>query len=450
MQHTKIGKWGAINQDGNEVIAVNYEEMVIVPDNTKDIFIITTDVNYEAGTYKTIAQNSKGEKLFTSYETVEAIDNFDDNGNVWYEECLKVKKDGKYGLINFKGELILDCKYDNIESIKGITNSLIIEKNGKVGIASNVGSVIAEAKYAKAMPLTSKYSDGFIVTTEEGKSGIVGNNKKIILEAVYDEIKQVSSDELYVVVQDGTLKVVDKEENVVIDGGYDEFAQIYGDTIIVAKKGDKYGAINKNGEEKIPFEYQELKYVLNKYYIAKKDDKYGVLDTENNQMLPFEYTYIQNRTDTDFLEVEKDQVQTEVYNNEMKLVLSGILSEVNTEKGYIILRKDGDWKFYNFKFEEKQEKDIFPEHTLFLSKKDGKYGYTNKDGDVIVDYIYDDAKLQNSCGYCVVKKGNTWGSINKDGNLSQEPNVSLEDYLVIDFIGKWHYGKELEMNYYTY
>lgn len=134
----------------------------------------------------------------------------------------------------------------------------------------------------------------------------------------------------------------------------------------------------------------------------------------------------------------------------MKLVLSGILSEVNTEKGYIILRKDGEWKFYNFKFEEKQEKDIFPEHTLFLSKKNGKYGYTNKDGAVIVDYIYDDAKLQNNYGYCVVKKGNTWGSINKNGNISQEPNASLEDYLVIDFIGKWHYGKELEMNYYTY
>ena len=35
-------------------------------------------------------------------------------------------------------------------------------------------------------------------------------------------------------------------------------------------------------------------------------------------------------------------------------------------------------KYYNFKFEEKQESDIYPNRTLFLSKKDGKYGYVDK------------------------------------------------------------------------
>ena len=69
----KDGKWGVINQSGKDVLPLNHEEMVIVPDNTKDIFIVTTKVDYEAGTYKTIAQNAKGEKLFGDYDTVEAI-----------------------------------------------------------------------------------------------------------------------------------------------------------------------------------------------------------------------------------------------------------------------------------------------------------------------------------------------------------------------------------------
>ena len=54
--------------------------------------------------------------------------------------------------------------------------------------------------------------------------------------------------------------MLDENANVVIDGGYDDIIQIHGE-IIVAKKGENYGAINKNGEEKIPFEYQECPWI---------------------------------------------------------------------------------------------------------------------------------------------------------------------------------------------
>ena len=40
---------------------------------------------------------------------------------------------------------------------------------------------------------------------------------------------------------------------------------------------------------------------------------------------------------------------------------------------------------------------------LYKAVKDGKYGYVNKNGDLIVNYIYDDAKEQNEFGYCAVK-----------------------------------------------
>lgn len=443
------GKWGVINQAGNEVYPFNQEEMIIVPDNTKGVFILTTEVDYETETYKTIAKNDKGETLFSDYEMVEAIDNFDDAGNLWYEDdVLRVRKDGKYGIINLEGERLLDCQYDKIESLKGIDNSLIIQKDGKVGIASDIGEIIVEPQYSKVLPFGTKYSDGYIVTGEDGKSGIIGGNKKTVLEPIYEEVRPVVSTNLYVVKQDGVLKVINSEGQAIIESGYDDFVQIAGQTII-AKKGEQYGAINTDGEEIIPFEYQELTYVLNQYYIAKKDDKYGILKQDNTTALPFEYTYIQNRKDTDFLEAETESALTEVYNKDMQLQITGILSEVNTEKGYIIARIEGDWKFYNFKFEEKTEKEIFPEHTLLLSKENGKYGYKNQDGTLIVDHIYDDAKLQNEYGYCSVKQGNLWGSIGRDGNISQAPQVNLDDYLIVDFIGSWHYGKELEMNYYT-
>ena len=55
--------------------------------------------------------------------------------------------------------------------------------------------------------------------------------------------------------------------------------------------------INTNKEEKITPTYEELKYAFSIYYIAKKDGKYGIINSENQEVIPFEYinmTYVEN------------------------------------------------------------------------------------------------------------------------------------------------------------
>ena len=122
---------------------------------------------------------------------------------------------------------------------------------------------------------------------------------------------------------------------------------------------------------------------------------------------------------------------------------------MNQEKGYIELRQNDEYKYYNFKFEEKDVKEILNNNTIYLSKKDGKYGFVDKDGNVVVDYKYDDATEQNEYGYASIKKDGKWGSVDNKGNVVIEPTYDLEDYLMIDFIGNWHLGKDLNMNYYN-
>ena len=86
---------------------------------------------------------------------------------------------------------------------------------------------------------------------------------------------------------------------------------------------------------------------------------------------------------------------------------------------------------------------------MLLDKKDGKYGFIDKDGNVIVDYIYEDALEQNSFGFAAVKKDGKWGAIDKTGNVVAENQYELENNIIIDFIGKWHIGQDLNLNYYT-
>ena len=146
----------------------------------------------------------------------------------------------------------------------------------------------------------------------------------------------------------------------------------------------------------------------------------------------------------------------EVGENEPKIIdkefterLTGIISKVDSEKGYIQIRTNGENKYYNFKLEEKNNTEIFPNNTIFLSKKDGKYGYINKQGEVVVDYIYDEAKEQNEYGYASVNKNGKWGAIDQSGKVVQEPMYELKNNIVVDFIGKWHLAEDINANYYT-
>ena len=100
---------------------------------------------------------------------------------------------------------------------------------------------------------------------------------------------------------------------------------------------------------------------------------------ENKTLLDFNYTNLFYRETADFLEGTKESIESDLINHEFNVKLTGIVSEVNIEKGYIKVRKDNETKYYTFKFEEKKAQDILKSNTLFLSKKDGKYGFVNKD-----------------------------------------------------------------------
>ena len=151
-------KWGVINQNGEEIIIPSYQEMIVIPNKEKDVFICTYNINEETGTYQTKAINSKHEQILEGYDQIEALENIDENDNIWYEEnILRVMKNGKYGLIDLNGKELLPSEYDEITLLEGISNSVIIKKDGKVGLVNDSGNIIAETQFADIKRLGNSY-----------------------------------------------------------------------------------------------------------------------------------------------------------------------------------------------------------------------------------------------------------------------------------------------------
>ena len=441
-------KWGVINQDGEEVIQPSYQEMIVIPDKTKDVFICTYNVNEETGTYQTKVINSKNEEILTGYDQIEALDNIDENSNVWYEEnVLRVEKDGKYGLIDLLGKELLPVEYDEITVLEGIENSIIIKKDNKIGLVNDTGSIIIECNYKEIKNLGSTYKDGYITVDDNGKYGVISATKRQILDNKYEEIKQIALKEYYVVKEDGKTKLINSKGESIIEDGFDDIKSATTNGVIFTKN-NLYGEMSTTGEITLETQYQDLKEANDGIYIAKQNDKYGIIDNMGNIQISYEYQGITYNEKAKLFFAEDAEYNTSIIDNQYNVKATGILSDVNTDEEYIRMRVNDEYKYYNLNGEEISNIQALKNNTIFLSKKDGKYGYVDKKGNSVTEFIYDDATEQNKYGYAAVKKDGLWGSIDKDGKEIIEPKYNLENNLKIDFIGKWYLGEEIGVNYY--
>lgn len=447
------GKWRVIDSRGNTIIRAEYDEYIVIPDSTKPIFICTVNVNYDDGTYDTKVLNEKGEEILTDYDTVEAIENYDSSNNLWYESgILKVSQNGKYGIIDMNGSILVNCEYDSISALKGVTNSLLTEKDGKYGIVDNVGSVIINNEYKEIKPISEQYENGYIVVDENDKYGVINYTKTVALENKYDDIKQAYGNGKYYIVKEGNdWKIVDTDGNEFISGEYENIVSVNGENAVI-EENNKYGVVSiADNKAIINPDYDSISYATGSNYIVSQDGKYGVMDSNGNKLVDFNYTNIVYRSVANFYEATNEDYTSDLMDTDMNVRLSNvIISELNTESGYLKVRQNNEYKYYNFRFEEREAKDILSSNTLFLSQnEEGKYGFVDRNGNVIVNYIYDDAREQNDYGYASVKKDGLWGAINSRGEVAVAPSYNLDNNTLVEFIGNWHLGEDLNLYYFT-
>lgn len=411
--------------------------MIAIPDKEKPVFVCIYDVNDEEGTYKTRVLNEKNEEIFTNYDKVEAIENFDSKQNIWYENnVLRVYKDGKCGLIDCSGNTLLECEYDEITSLKSVKENFLVKQNDKIGLVNSKGQTIIKPEYKAIKTLKEGYKNEYLIADENDNFGVISTSGTVIIEPTYKEIKYLGNSENYAVKIEETWTLIRKNGEV-LNNTYN-YISVKGDNVIIEKNG-KYGIVTTKGEEKIAPTYESLEYAFSVYYIAKQDGKYGMINIENETIIPFDYINMYYIEDKSILVADITNTETVLLDSNLSQKLKGIFV---FEENYIKARIDGQNKYYNYRFEEKQNRDLLTKNTIFVSQKNGKYGYVNVSGDVVVDYIYDDAKEQNSAGYAAVKQNGVWGSIDRAGKIVLEPSVNLDNNLYIDFVGKWHLADE--------
>ena len=151
-------------------------------------------------------------------------------------------------------------------------NLLVIQdaSTGLFGVAnlSNESNVIITARY-KSIEYIEGNGD-FIVTTEDNKVGIIGNDGITKVKPTYDSIQEIDKDiGLYLVISNNKQGVINRNGKIIIYQDYDKIGLesgkyddpnvtnrylLYG-TCIPVKLNNKWGIIDKDGNKIVPIEY---------------------------------------------------------------------------------------------------------------------------------------------------------------------------------------------------
>lgn len=227
----------------------------------------------------------------------------------------------------------------------------------------------------------------------------------------------------------GTRGVINSKAKVVVPLIHDNISY-YGGAIIAEKKG-KYGAYNKNGSLIIPFIYDNLfeEHSLDceetdTLIIAEKQEKYSLFSSDGAKLTPLIYDMMKIANSHPLLFSVKKDGKCGFLNCCGEVVIPLIYEAYTDELG-------DDCNLYAFN------------DGLCSMKKDGKIGAINVQGEMVIPFIYEDVDC-GSGNLCAVKKDGKYGVIDEFGGSIlpfeyEKVRIFSKDfkYIAVKKNGKW-------------
>lgn len=217
---------------------------------------------------------------------------------------------------------------------------------------------------------------------------------------------------------DKTYGVIDVKGNDVIEPKYDYIEYLPNSGDFLVKSNNKVGIISAKRETKVQILYDNLQLIDSDLglYLAKRDNKYGVIDSKGNIKIYIEY----------------DQIgidSTRYSQNDIK-------NKYLLENGMIPARKDQMWGAFDkngkvvldfiyegFGYIASNNKDainllMIPDYNVMVAKREKKYTLVNSVGKEICVPVLDDV-------YMVISSGKKYYYM----NFNNYEEVSVTDFL---------------------
>lgn len=222
---------------------------------------------------------------------------------------IALQKDGKWGILNHKNEMICDFIYDRIEKSPEKASLCMAMKNGRWGlINSSSGSEAIGFEFDRIKPFSflskarrhlpnedydsydRRYREDFWALFSGGKVIPCDGNAIMIYPRGFDNIYGLvqfgpsSADVGFIIEKDEKLGLLCINGQIVCHCDYDEIKQIEGYTpyhdtffcLSAVRKGQKWGLLDSKGKESLKCEFDDIKSVGSSLAL-KHNGKWGIM-----------------------------------------------------------------------------------------------------------------------------------------------------------------------------
>lgn len=409
------GKYGVINNKGNDLVEPIYDQITVDNYTTEEegykkagyIVSNTTENGYRYG-YVNVDGNIVLEPQYTEISRIIEIQ---DDTNVFLIAAL----DGQYGVFK-NNEQIINTEYQSV-AYNSENNTLTLEKTKRFGVATMEGDMILPVEYTQIDTI------GIYIyaTNAEG--------------------------EVQVYQTDGTLADVDS--NIYIRETENDNYKIKIDNA----QGSVYSIINKDGEQLTSGNYAYIEYLYDDYFIVSvTGGKLGVININEEPIIEIQYDSIERLEGTDYIATRLSENNTiQIYNRQLEELCVMANAIIDIENNYIKVYNDTETRYFDLEGHEKQNTEILPNNHIYAKVQDGKWGFVDQAGNVVVDYIYDKVTDLNLYGYAGIKLDGKWGVVNSNGEIVVEPVYTfntltepefIKDYYKVEYgYGEFYYTK---------
>lgn len=454
--------WKAINSE-NEQKLKEYESIEAIAINP-----LTSIVPYEKDTLKFKEGNLYGLINFEGKKILPA--EYEEISNIDYKEgFLKVKKDGLYGVVNIAGKIIIKPQYFDINADgyyndknkydnAGFILKVKSDEGYKYGYADSNGKVLFECNYNEIYRITENPDEktAYLISSYNGRYGLIKDDKQV-LDNQFDSIEYDSNTNLIVVEKSGKQGVYNLQGETVIPIEYDsiiiggdyinaikgESREVYGvdgniiqttftnhqkvsnNYYIIIDENNNYNIVDASNRLLLQQQYIYIEYFANDLFIVTQGTNSGLINSNGNIVVPIKYSSLQRIGNKDLL------LATTVQNNKVDIINgNGTISEgiengsLEVQENYIKLFSENNVKYFDMSGNEKKYKDIFTNNQIYAESKNGKWGFVDKNGNIVVNFIYD-MVTEQSGDIAGVKKDGLWGVIDTTGNVIVNPIYKL-------------------------
>ncbi len=189
---------------------------------------------------------------------------------------------------------------------------------------------------------------------------------------------------------------------------------LFSEGLLAIEKDGRYGYIDTKGKKVIDFYFDEAYAFNDKFAIIVRNNGYNIIDKSGVTQFDDDFDYLYFDFETGYLWYVKDEL----------LGLMKTNGDIIVEAKYELSVEDD--------YSSSLESFSFFQEGLARVVKNGKFGYIDKTGEVIIDFDYEDAgHFSQGLAYYANSEGK-YGYINKKGDIIISP--------------KYDYAEEFNLN----